>query len=69
MVSWHKVDELMQQEVSRKDFLRYIGIALLGVIGVTSMMQSLQKSLDSHTNPAKPASSGLSGYGSSAYGR
>lgn len=66
MVSWHKVDELMQQEVSRKDFLRYVGIALLSLIGVATMMQNLQKSLNDHGSPSQKTATG---YGASVYGR
>jgi arginine exporter protein ArgO len=69
MVSWQKVDELMQQEVSRKDFLRYVGIAFLSLIGVASMMQNLQKSLNVNEIGQKQKGKGLSGYGKSVYGR
>lgn len=66
MIGLEKVSVLMQQEVSRKEFLRYVGIALLGVIGVTSMLQNLNKSLGEHATPTQKPSTG---YGVSAYGR
>lgn len=68
MISWHKVDELMQQEVSRKDFLRYVGLALLSMVGISSMLQNIQTSLGGHDAKADSRRQ-TSGYGSSAYGR
>ena len=66
MINWQKVDSLMQQEVSRKEFLRYVGIALLGFIGIASMVQNLEKALSSHDKTKK---SPALGYGNSVYGR
>lgn len=65
MVGFDKFQDLLQQDVSRKEFLRYLGIALLSVIGVTSMLQNLQNAartpIQKNTNAA--------GYGVSSYGR
>ena len=64
MVGFDKLHELLQQEVSRKEFLRYLGIALLGLIGVAGVLQNLTGSLE---KPNKQAPKG--GYGASAYGQ
>lgn len=62
----NKIQEILQQEISRKEFLRYIGIALLGMIGVTSFLNNLSNSLGQQTVQTKKESAG---YGYSAYGR
>lgn len=61
-----KIQELMQQEISRKEFLRYIGIALLGMAGVTAFLQNLSGSFN---QPKQVEQKKGSGYGYSAYGR
>ena len=65
MVGFDKFHDLLQQDVSRKEFLRYIGIALLSLIGVASMLQNLSGTVQTHVQKETRTS----GYGSSAYGR
>jgi len=65
MVSWQNINKLMEQEINRKEFLRYIGIAVLGLIGVTTMMSNLNKALSGKSTKTRAVSSG---YGGSAYG-
>lgn len=65
MVGFDKFHDLLQQDVSRKEFLRYVGIALLSLIGVASMLQNLHGAV----NTAAPRERQTSGYGTSAYGR
>lgn len=65
MVKLESVHDLLQKDVSRQEFLRYIGIGLLGLIGVTSMLQNLHLSSGQQT----PKQARTSGYGYSAYGR
>jgi hypothetical protein len=65
MVGFDKFQDLLYQEVSRKEFLRYIGIALLSVIGVASMIQNLSGTINSPTQNNNQTS----GYGTSVYGR
>lgn len=60
-----KTQELLQQEVSRKEFLKYAGIAMLGLIGISGMIQNLNKALSSQRSSQKIGK----GYGASAYGR
>lgn len=60
-----KIQELLQEELSRKDFLKYIGIALLSMVGVASFIQSLAGNFSKSTTTKKE----IGGYGSSPYGR
>lgn len=64
-MNFAKIGDLLEQEVSRKEFLRYIGIMFLGLIGVTSMLNNLHTASNPAASHAKPKS----GYGVSAYGR
>lgn len=62
MIELGNINDIMQKEVSRKEFLYYIGVALLSVIGVTAMLQNLSK-LHGGTNQKESL-----GYGASPYG-
>lgn len=62
-----KIHELMQQELSRKEFLRYLGIAFLSLIGVASVLQNLTNTLGQTSTKTIDKKAG--GYGVSAYGR
>ncbi len=55
----------MQKEVSRKEFLRYLGLALLAVIGITNLINNLQNTLSGERQKKLQSN----GYGSSVYGR
>lgn len=66
MIQLQKFNDILQQEVSRKEFLRYMGAALLGIIGVTHVLNNLQKSLSPRKLGTK---SKASGYGVTPYGR
>ncbi len=55
---------IMQREVSRVDFLKYMGVALLGVVGIVGFLKNLHEAV--HTGDKQ---SGANGYGRSAYGR
>lgn len=68
LLQTNNVQALMRQEVTRKEFLQYIGIVLLGIIGVSSVMSSLRQ----HTGSSLVGPGGKKeavGYGMSAYGR
>ncbi|MES2970919.1 MAG: hypothetical protein V4702_01185 [Patescibacteria group bacterium] len=60
-----KINDLMQKEVSRKEFLRYLGLALLAVIGITNLINNLQNTLSGERQKKLQSN----GYGSSVYGR
>lgn len=33
--------KILEQEISRKDFLQYVGMALIGLIGINSVISAL----------------------------
>jgi hypothetical protein len=69
MVDQYKqqLDGIMQREISRGDFLKFMGAALLGVIGVTGFLKNIHEAVPSHVAVKKQLAS--AGYGRSAYGR
>lgn len=68
MVELQNINRLMQQEVTRQEFLQCLGVAILSFIGVSHALQSLHHGLSRPaTKRVKQPSS--YGYGSSAYGR
>ena len=69
MVEQYKqqLDSMMQREVSRGEFLKYIGIGLLGFIGVIGFLKNLHEVVPPHSSNKNHLSS--AGYGRSAYGR
>jgi len=53
-----QIQDLLQKEVSRKEFLRHLGIGLISIMGLSTLVKlSGYKHHDAH------------GYGSSPYGR
>ena len=69
MVNQYKrqLDTVMQREVSRGEFLKFIGIALLGLIGIAGFLKNLHEIVPAQTATKSQLSS--TGYGRSAYGR
>lgn len=67
MVNQYKqqVDGLMQREVSRGEFLKFVGVALLGLVGVVGFFKNIHQALP----PDKANKNQSGGYGGSAYGR
>ncbi len=61
-----KIHELMQQEISRKEFLKYIGVALLSLLGVAAMLENLTNTLG---QSSKHHNKEQKGYGHSPYGQ
>ncbi|HLA49169.1 MAG TPA: hypothetical protein VJY84_01330 [Candidatus Saccharimonadales bacterium] len=59
------LDHIMNSEVNRAEFMRYIGVAMLSMIGVVAFVRNLH-SLVPARNGKKRA---ISGYGGNAYGR
>ena len=57
----------MQQEISRQEFLRYVGIAFLSLFGVAAFLQNLSSNLGQRSS--NQSKSEAAGYGMSAYGR
>lgn len=69
MIDTTHIHALMEREVSRKEFLRYVGVALLSIIGVTNFIKNLSQPLQLPATAPKQLDNKLSGYGHSAYGR
>lgn len=63
-MSLDKVHALLEQEMSRKEFLRFTGVLLLSLVGITSALNNLYAT-QTATKQVKTGS----GYGFSAYGR
>lgn len=61
-----KVDNILKHEVTRAEFIKYIGVALLGMIGISSFIKNLHKSVSPRP---KTTANRTTGYGKSAYGR
>jgi hypothetical protein len=61
-----QMDGLMRVQLSRAEFLQYIGVVLLGVVGVTGLVKNLRRSLPGRTQTSK---SMASSYGRGAYGK
>ena len=57
------IDTLLKQEMTRKEFLQYIGGALLMAFGVTNLLKNILQ-----TKPMQTMQSSPLDYGGSAYG-
>ena len=55
--------DIVDKEVTRREFFSLVGFGLAALIGLTSLLQFLGKSAPQQSR------SGSAGYGSSAYGR
>jgi hypothetical protein len=62
-----QVDNILKHEVSRAEFIKYIGVAFVSVLGVTSFLKSLHGNL--LPSPTTSSKKSVGGYGSSPYGR
>ena len=62
-----QLDGVMAREVSRGEFLKLVGVALLGLIGVMGVLKNLHEIVPAQTATKNHSASG--GYGRSAYGR
>ena len=59
------VEELLQKEMDRKDFLKHVGIAMIAMTGVTALLKSLtQHPLTGQQQHKSQAQ----GYGAMPYG-
>jgi hypothetical protein len=58
-----KLEQLYETEMSRYDFLKYVGVIFLSVIGVTGLLHALTQ-----TQSRSPGTAVQHGYGSSPYG-
>lgn len=60
-----QLEDVLERQVSRSEFLKFSGVAILGVIGVTGFLKNLHQSIPTKTLQKRSAS----GYGRSPYGR
>lgn len=69
MVNQYKqqLDGIMQREISRGEFLKLVGVALLGFIGVIGFFKNLHEIMPAQAPSKNHSAPG--GYGRSAYGR
>ena len=69
MVAQYKqqFDNMMQREINRGEFLKFMGIALLGLFGVVGFIKNLHEVVPANSSAKKHLTS--SGYGRSPYGR
>ncbi len=65
MIDLQNIQRMMQQEVTRQEFLQFIGVSILGLIGVTHVLNSIHGGL-LRTGKHRPVSHG---YGASTYGK
>jgi hypothetical protein len=56
------IQKLLQSEMSRREFLGFMGAATLAVVGVSGILRSLNSLTGSRTDQ------GQDGYGASSYG-
>lgn len=59
-----QLKKLMQTPMSRKDFLRYIGVILLSMLGIANVISAISKG----HQKATPALKQRSGFGGGKYG-
>jgi len=60
-----QIDDMLQREISRSEFLKFSGVTILGLIGVTSFLKNLHESIPGSTINKRVGK----GYGRSPYGR
>jgi len=68
MIKNKTIQDLLNKEMNRKQFLQVAGAAILGIIGFTNFINNLDKIAKTQT-VKKPSKEVVSGYGSSVYGR
>lgn len=64
-----QLDTLLNQEMDRKNFLRYSGGILLALLGITGLMRILLSSNSKSTGLIEGQTRNPRGYGSSKYGQ
>lgn len=65
----NQIDALLQEKMDRKDFLKYSGTVILGVIGVTGLLRMVLGGREFGTANNESGKDQSSGYGSSSYGK
>lgn len=62
------IDKLMNKPMSRKDFLAHVGVAMVGLIGVSAAIKNLSELSKKPTGKAVPDSKVKRGFGGGSYG-
>jgi hypothetical protein len=62
----HQLDDLMSAQMSRGEFLQYMGVVALGMVGITGLLKNLHHAIPKGAGPIKSFSTG---YGHGTYGR
>ena len=68
MVNKNILQKISDQEMDRKDFLKYSGIALLGVVGLKTIATLLFRPSDQKTVVVESSKTTSHGFGSGKYG-
>lgn len=63
MANNKKIKKVLDTEMDRKEFLRYVGIVAVGVLGINNLISSITKPIQKTKKPE------TGGYGRSAYGK
>lgn len=63
------VENLLKREMTRKDFLKLTGATLIGIVGISNILNNLDKFTGPEKKPEVKDQKAVSGYGNSAYGR
>lgn len=63
------VDKILNQEISRKDFLKAGGAIIISLIGIPTLFNTITKAFSGHVNDSKHIAQSASGYGVRPYGR
>jgi preprotein translocase subunit Sss1 len=61
----NQLEDILQRKLSREEFLKFSGVAVLGLVGFTGFLKNLHKAIPGRTT-FKPVSNG---YGRSFYSR
>jgi hypothetical protein len=64
-----QIEALLQEKMDRKDFLKYSGTVILGIIGVTGLLRMVLGSRGLIDSEPQSQHSQGSGYGNSSYGK
>lgn len=64
-----KIDEILNQEISRKDFLKASGAILITLIGIPTVINTITKAFSGSTHDSRKIAQTTSGYGGRSYGR
>jgi len=64
-----QIEALLQEKMDRKDFLKYAGTIVLGVLGITGLVRMLLGARGLDTSVSNGSHQNSSSYGSSPYGK